>query len=237
MPRKSPLFFFIVFYLCCRHVCGGYLNSMLCLYIKNKKIWWTSSQEGFYLYFLCSLAAGWLVAGFSETGGLLTAAASLYCIPVEQILAGDQNATWSLFMLGWQHPFPAGSLYEWWIKLCGRCWLYCISGSQALPSFSLLFTDECCWISAFGSVREAENVPGIENSLAAWPWTDIRGGLPCTSWRFNYLLLHQAWIIVQKQQLIKTTFSSRPVQQLKLAILSCFSLIQRKSLSIFDWLD
>lgn len=111
------------------------------------------------LYLPCSLAAAWLVAGLSGSGGLLTAATSLYWIPVEQNLAGDQNATWPLFMHGWQHPFPAGSLYEWWIKICGRCWLYCISGSQVLPSFSLLFTDECCWISATGSVRETENVP------------------------------------------------------------------------------
>lgn len=32
-----------------------------------------------------------------------------------------------------------------------------------------------------GQSREAENVPGIENSLTASPWTDIRGGLSCTS--------------------------------------------------------
>ena len=165
MPRKFSLLFVIVLYLFCRHTCGGYLNSLL--YIKNKKIRWTSSWEGFCLYLLCSLAAAWLVAGLSGTGGLLTAAISVYCIPVEQNLAGNQNATWSLFMLGWQHPFPAGSLCEWWIKLCGRCWLYCISGSQALPPFSLLSTDECCWISAI--------LLGTENSLAASPQTDVIG--------------------------------------------------------------
>lgn len=139
-----------------------------------------SFLEGLYLP--CSSAAAWLVAGLSGSGGLLTAATSLYWIPVEQNLARDQNATWPLFMLGWQHPFPAGSLYEWWIKLCGRCWLYCVSGSQVLPSFSLLFTDECCWISATGSVRETENVPGVKNSPAASPENVIMGGFILHNW-------------------------------------------------------